>query len=234
MSSVMDKTSALQDWGAPSRKQPGLVKPIAILAIVLVVMTAVFTFLIGPLSGIAIAVVGLAAVVLWLTSSGARFLKAWRAVPAAEDDGRLLNLVQGLASDLEVTRPKVWIVASDEPNAFAVWHRGANLGVTRALLDSFTRTETEAAVAHCLVRLRDERATTTYLAALAGLGLHSVEVDLHYADAKAVAVTRYPPALAAAIEKASPWPGVGTTLWLVGANPAAPHQVARAAALRDL
>ena len=145
-----------------------------------------------------------------------------------------MNLVEGLASDVGMVPPKAWIVESSETNAFSVWNRGGNVAVTRGLLDSSTRTETEAVVAHCLARLRDEKGAPTYRAALAGLGLGSSETNASYLDARAVAVTRYPPALAAAVEKASPRSGAGASLWFVGEGKAGDSQAARAAALRDL
>jgi hypothetical protein len=133
-----------------------------------------------------------------------------------EEHPRLVNLATGLARDLDVDPPRLFLSTERGPNAFVV--PGA-IVVTEDLLDTFTRTELEAVVAHCLVRLRDgglRWAVAT--AATRGVPDAAPRVDRHV-DARAAAVTRYPPALASAIRKAAPARGPAAPLWFVADSP---------------
>ena len=113
--------------------------------------------------------------------------------------------------------------------------RGDALAVTRALLEGFTRTELEAVVSHCLVRLNSvdlDRASLSV--ALGPLGSGSIPTVGDRDDVAAAAVTRYPPALAAAIEKAEPRSGRYAAFWFVASGRSHRSASERAAALRDL
>lgn len=222
------------DWDAPRGGAQSPLRPLAVIVAPILVIAAIIGLTNGPAAGLVVATIGAIGVWAWFASAGKRFLDSWDARPAVGEE-RISNLVLGLSADLGMSpAPKVWLVADEDPNAFSVWYRGGNLGLTSGLVASFTRTETEAVVAHCLVRLRDEKGAPTLGATLASFGLMGARPDRGYEDVKAAAVTQYPPALATAIERCTPRAGKGSSLWLVSEEDGAGSQDARAAALRDL
>lgn len=164
-------------------------------------------------------------------------LKRIGARPLRPDEApRLRNIVSGLAADLGVQPPDVYVVASGGPNAF-VRRGGAGgvLAVTQSLVESYTRTEQEAVVAHCLLRMHRRDFVYANLAARwsdlgAGLAPRVGTAD----DIEAAALTRYPPALASALGKADPNIKRYTPLWFAAISPSHEDTAARAAALADL
>lgn len=189
--------------------------------------------------------------------SPSRLLGAWviRSVGAqALEDGReprLANLAAGLARDLDAEPPQLYLVASGGPNALVVRSSGSAVAITQSLLEVYTRTELEAVIAHCLVRLRDRRRMRRMGLAVAlgrparpPLGrparpfrspaLGNPEPVGLEDDLAAVSVTGYPPALASAILKAEPASGRFAPLWFVGTDPSRPAPERRVAELSDL
>jgi heat shock protein HtpX len=152
---------------------------------------------------------------------------------------RLFSLVEGLGVAAGVPRPRLVIIDSPAFNAVSVGRdpHHATLAVTAGLLEGLSRVELEAVVAEQLIRIKrlDTLAPTLAVAAgpLGRLALGTPPADTAD-DLEAVAVTRYPPGLAAALESIA---GGGTTvpgtppalsgLWL--ANPAPEHPGPRSA-----
>jgi hypothetical protein len=137
-----------------------------------------------------------------------------------EDEPRFANIAQGLAERLTFGGVDLYVIELGGPNALAGRAEKPVVAVTRSLLDNYARTELEAVVAHCLVRHRDA-------------GRKGVRVG--YADdVRAAALTRYPPALVAAIEKAHPYEGRFPGAYLVAAGPTHRPLQERIAALNDL
>jgi heat shock protein HtpX len=69
-------------------------------------------------------------------------------------------------------KPKVWVVADDDPNAFATGSdpRAAHIAVTRGLLDTLSRDELQGVVAHEMAHVRNlDVRLMTLLAALVGV-----------------------------------------------------------------
>jgi hypothetical protein len=127
--------------------------------------------------------------------------------------------------------PRLYVSDAAGANAFVV--PGA-IVVTDQLVAGYARTELEAVVAHCLVRLRDGGLGWGMASAAAG-GVAGVvpRVDPRL-DARAAAVTRYPPALASAIRKAAPARGRTAQLWFVANGPSHAPAEERASELLDL
>jgi heat shock protein HtpX len=166
----------------------------------------------------------------------------------AEGHARLVNLVDGLCDSSGYERPDLYVVDDGgAANSFVTARSpgSGTIGVTSGLLDSLTRLELEAVVAHQLAQLqRPELVTAT--AAVGLIGAPVVAVDRHATgvgsgnssrtparaegmmavlakpfvpgslkrlealivpghategDLAAVALTRYPPALIAALDK---------------------------------
>jgi hypothetical protein len=157
-------------------------------------------------AGAMVALIFIIAVGAWIAVQPRRALRARSPVALRPEDApRLVNLVAGLSADLGLAAPSLWIVEGDGANAVLGRLRGPAVGVTRTLLESYTRTELEAAVAHCLLRLRRPALKREALAAATGpLGRLLCPVVDARDDAEVAAVTRYPPALATAIRKATP------------------------------
>jgi hypothetical protein len=131
-----------------------------------------------------------------------------------------MNMVAGLAADLSIPVPAICLLEGGGPNAFVIGGRKPRLGVTTTLLDTYTRTELEAVIAHCLGRI------------VAG-GRGAIG-PIHLSDdIRAAALTRYPPALAAAFRKAAPQPDRGGARWFVPAD-GAPEAEERALEVLDL
>ena len=119
----------------------------------------------------------------------------------ADEQPRLTNMVEGLASDLGVAPPVVKVLDGEDANAFVLGGRSPQIGVTEGLLASYTRTELEAVVAHCLMRVQSGK---------------KVAGPASLADDRAsVGLTRYPPALASALRKAGPRPERSGVRWFV-------------------
>ena len=228
----MAEPNRIQDWNPPARpRRPSAAAGLPLIAAA--AGAAVVWALLGPVPAL-LAVGGVGAgFALWWGSQGSRMLRRLRARPAR--DARLMNLVAGLAGKLGRPIPDVF-EADAPPNAFAVPHskRGA-IVVSDSLLESATRTELEAVVAACLVRLDDPSFRRVRWIALVGRGGPGDGPATGYdLDVRAAAVTRYPPALAAAVEKASPARGPAAPFAFVADAPWQPPPAARAAELRDL
>ncbi len=149
--------------------------------------------------------VGLAA---WVRAAGDRLVLARLGGRDADpgQDARLWNLVEGLSIGAGVHQPRLRVIESRGLNAVAAGTSPtrAVLGVTSGLLAELDRIELEAVLAEELVQIRrNETFPGTVLAATFGLGrgrAYPADRDIQ-ADQAAVALTRYPPALAAALEK---------------------------------
>lgn len=177
-----------------------------------------------------------AAVLWWVTSQGKRVLAEAGAREAHPGElSRLENLVAGLATDLGVDVPVLLVADDDVPNAMVAKTSRATVVVTSALVDQFSRTELEAVLAHCLVRIASGGAAATQ----AGLAMGPLGTGFggpvgHADDVATAAVTRYPPALASAIDKCGPRQGRGAPLWFVAVGPSHVPATERMAALLDL
>lgn len=165
----------------------------------------------GPLLGIVVFVVLTAALGLWARYSGQRevlkglaSLGARPADPVAE--ARLCNLVDGLSISAGVSPPDVVIVDADGLNALAAEARKGHgvLAVTTGLLQELQLIELEAVIAEMLVQVRrGDTVPSTMTVTTFGLGrsVASPPERDAIADQAGVTLTRYPPALAAALEK---------------------------------
>lgn len=136
------------------------------------------------------------------------------------DRPRFRNLAEGLAARASSGPPDLWVIENGGPNALSCRLERPVVAVTESLLDEYTRTEIEAVVAHCLVRNR-----------VAGRKGVAVGYD---DDVRAVALTRFPPALVAALRKAEPYRGRYGAFYLVADGPTHRPVTDRVEALLDL
>ena len=209
---------------------------LAVLVAVALAGTVLAWFRLGLL-GVAAFAALFAGAVIWVASnSGRGMLRRESAVRVKQGASpRLENVVAGLAEKTGLPAPELWLVDDPSPNALVCFTRRPAIAVTSGLVDTYTRTELEAVVAHCFVRLA---ATATPVArtmlALSyvspSFGVPVGDVD----DVRAAAVTRYPPALASAVTKASPRSGRGASFWFVAEDAMHVPPAERAAALLDL
>jgi hypothetical protein len=141
-----------------------------------------------------------------------------RSVTGAEQP-RLENIATGLAERLGLG-PVDLFVFDGGPNALAGRTERPVVAVSSTLVESYARTELEAVVAHCLVRHRES-------------GRRGARVG--YADdVRAAALTRYPPALVAALEKAEPYTGRNASFYMVATASTHRPLESRTEALGDL
>ena len=214
---------------------------------------------IGPAAGLIAFVVAGTALVLWARLGGDRIVASRVGGRAAHPnvDARLCNLVEGLATTAGVRPPRVVVVDSTGLNALAAGTSSSHgfLAVTSGLLAELERIELEAVVAEQLWRIRhDQVLPGTVLAATVGLGralgLERVALDPDSdvaADQGAITLTRYPPALASALEKIDSkgatverQPAYLAHLWLADPRPSPPPSrgrlplAERTEALREL
>jgi heat shock protein HtpX len=70
-----------------------------------------------------------------------------------------VNVVDEMAIASGLTRPRIWIVPDDDPNAFATGHdeHTAHIAVTRGLLTMLSRSELQAVVAHEMGHVKTPR-----------------------------------------------------------------------------
>ena len=213
----------------------------------------------GIVGGLVAFVVVGAALGVWARMGGDRIVasRVGGRGPDPVADARLCNLVEGLATTVGLRQPQVLVVESTGLNALAAGTSSTRgyLAFTSGLLAELERIELEAVVAEQLWRIRHDQALAgTVLAATFGLGralgLDRVALDPDAdaaADQGAITVTRYPPALASALEKIDSkgaiverQPGYLAHLWLADPRPSPPTSrgrlplAERAEALREL
>ncbi|HET9078527.1 MAG TPA: M48 family metalloprotease [Acidimicrobiales bacterium] len=220
-----------------------------------VVIGLILLFSVGWIAGLVVFVAVGAALAGWARLDGERRILARLAGRPADPrtDARLLNLVDGLITAAGVRHPRVVVVDSPGLNAAAFGTSASNavLAVTSGLLAELDRIELEAVLAEEIYLIRhQETAPATVLAATFGVG-RSLAVRADHdacADQGAVSLTRYPPGLAAALEKierkgpaVAGQPDWMAHLWLADPRPApsapGPGRLAlhdRVEALREL
>ena len=172
----------------------------------------------APMLGLLVGlVVGLAVVALAWWRAEPLVVSFARARPADPvHHARLLNLLDGLCAATGLTRPEAYVVPDDAPNALTIGRspRSAAVLVTSGLLDRLRRVELEGVLAHELSHVKEGTiALRTVAVPLVGLPATVLPGGMagrlrHWvvgeaeapADLAAVAVTRYPPGLAAGLE----------------------------------
>jgi heat shock protein HtpX len=208
----------------------------AFAAVPSVVVGLVLGLTLGLVAGVVSFVVLAAGLVAWARTAGERMVLAQLGGRPADPtaDARLCNLVEGLSTGAGVRQPRLVVVESPALNALAAGtsSRNAVLAVTSGLLTELDRIELEAVLAEELWLIRhDEVVPATVLVATFGLGRGwAVPLDRDaMADQGSVALTRYPPALAAALEKieskgatVAGQPGHLAHLWLADPRPSPP------------
>jgi heat shock protein HtpX len=134
-----------------------------------------------------------------------------------DEEPRYHNLVEGLCVSAGLPKPELYVIDDDAPNSFATGRNPnhAAVVVTTGLLAKLSRMELEGVLAHELAHIRSHDTLVTSLGTalvalplmpagpLAGRLLSALvgrgrERD---ADLSGVRLTRYPPGLAAALEK---------------------------------
>jgi len=162
----------------------------------------------GPVAGVVVLVVVGVALAAWARLGGDRRVLAAIGGREAdpEADARLLNLAEGLSISAGLRQPQLRVIDSPSLNAMAAGTRAdrAIVGVTSGLLTELDRMELEAVLAEEFIQVRHHQTTpATVLVATFGFGrVIALDADRDAdADQAAVALTRYPPALASALEK---------------------------------
>jgi hypothetical protein len=235
------ESTALPDWGQAELRAagPGALTWRLGVSFGLVAIALLFLIPAGvPVAAVGVVLVVYAGVVVWWVRSQGRMALASvgaRAAHPGELD-RIENLASGLASDLGIEVPGLLVFDEGGANALVVGLAGGHrIAFGASLVSEFSRTELEAVVAHCLVRVAAGQiaAAQTGLAMGplgAGLGGVTGEAD----DVAAAGVTRYPPALASAVERCVPRGGRWAPLWFVAEGPSHVTASKRVAALLDL
>jgi Zn-dependent protease with chaperone function len=177
-----------------------------------------------------------AAVAVWIRAQDRLCLRRHAARRLGSGDApRLVNLARGLSSEIGVRPPALYVLAGSGNNALVCRAQGGVLAVSNSLMDSYTRTELEAVVAHCLLRLEGPGLKRAALAAALGPAAGPVAASWDAAlDDRAAALTRYPPALAAAVHKADARGGRFRGYWFSAEGGQHPSTERRVQALLDL
>jgi hypothetical protein len=225
------------DWGVAPYVPVGLAAVGAGIGVALCAAGAVVGMLIaGAGAGVAAACVvailiaaGLAAQRRWLiATTGAR-----RVAPG--ESPRLMNLVAGRARLEGATVPEVMLFERPAPNAFIWGGRRPLIAMSRDAVATFTRTEIEAVVAHCFVRLASGAGRTLPIAVLLGrLAAWAGPLVGVTHDVATAASTRYPPALRSALAKCSPARGTFAPSFFVAEGWSHSSIADRVQALEDL
>ncbi len=173
----------------------------------LVLLGLVLTVLLGP-ALLLLVLAGLGGVAFGvdrIRHADRRALALLGATPAAEETfPRLHNLVDGLCASTGIPRPDLYVVNDAAPDActVAVDPRAPSLVVTSGAVESLSVVELEGLVAQQLAHIRVHDPVVGALAVVLP-PLRSQLPDLRewQADRGAIAITRYPPGLAGALEK---------------------------------
>ncbi|HVW35393.1 MAG TPA: M48 family metalloprotease [Acidimicrobiia bacterium] len=221
---------------------------------------ALLAIVVGPVLFVVAVVVALVLVAVAYLYADRIVLGLSHARPvSADDEPRYHNLVEGLCVSAGLPKPELYVIDDDAPNSFATGRNveHAAVVVTTGLLQKLSRMELEGILAHELSHIRSHDTLVTSLGtALVGLPLMPAgplaarllsslvgrgrERD---ADLGGVRLTRYPPGLAAALEKvrreppALPASRATAHLWIsspLDAADGAGRLDARIAALRDM
>ncbi|HEX6393974.1 MAG TPA: M48 family metalloprotease [Acidimicrobiales bacterium] len=154
-------------------------------------------------------------------------------------DARLANMVEGLSMNAGVRQPRLLVVEAAGLNALAAGTSASKavVAVTSGLLAELDRIELEAVLAEAMSQIRrGDTVAPTVAVATFGLGRRlAIASDRDaLADQAAVTLTRYPPALASALEKveAKGWevpgqPAYMASLWLADPRPGVPQDAGR-------
>ncbi|MEM9468323.1 MAG: M48 family metalloprotease [Actinomycetota bacterium] len=224
--------------------------PAAVIGLLALV---VFAVVIHPVVGLIVGL-ALAALVLWLVlgRATASALGALGAVAIEEGvEPRLESLVESVCASHGIAEPSLYTVDTPAVDAAVVGRSDdTHLVITSGLLDQLDRLEMEAVIARELSMFGSGIQAATTLASIApwvgplAATLRDRLLDdrrLVRADFDAVAVTRYPPALASAFEKAAAGSRVthvarADHLWMIGsgATSVQPDVTERVDALREL
>lgn len=182
----------------------------------------------GPVAGIVVFVVLACALAAWARYGGERIVEAaLRRMDSKSADpvthARLCNLVDGLSITAGLAQPRLEVVEADGLNALAAGAKAGKgvLAVTTGLLEELELIELEAVLAEMLVQIRrGDVVPATMTVATRGLGRRIAAPPEReaVADQAGVTLTRYPPAMAAALEKLEL---KGTTV--AGSPPAMAH-----------
>jgi heat shock protein HtpX len=209
---------------------------IALFAGVPALVLGVLGFVVGgPVLGAVVLVVVAGALAAWARFGAERRVLASIGGRDADlvMDARLCNLAEGLSISAGLRQPRLIVIESPALNAMAagVEPNRAIVGVTSGLLSELDRIELEAVLAEELMQIRRrETLPATVVVATFGIGRTlAVPADRDaQADQAAVALTRYPPALASALDKldakgaaVSGQPASLAHLWLVDPSPTA-------------
>jgi heat shock protein HtpX len=145
-------------------------------AVLLAAMTALFGmvgFLIGGQQGMVLALIFAAGTNLFAWySSDKMVLRMHNAVEVnARTAPDLVNMVEELARNADLPMPKVYLIETDQPNAFATGRNPQNAAVaaTTGLLRSLSREEVAGVMAHELAHIRNrDTLIMTITASIAG------------------------------------------------------------------
>ncbi|MEM9677908.1 MAG: zinc metalloprotease HtpX [Pseudomonadota bacterium] len=145
-------------------------------AMLLAAMTALFMavgFMIGGQTGMVLAFILAAGMNLFSWwNSGAMVLKMHNAREVDDQSAPdLVGMVRDLAANADLPMPKVYIIETDQPNAFATGRDPSNAAVAASagLLSRLTREEVAAVMAHELAHIKNrDTLTMTITATLAG------------------------------------------------------------------
>jgi Zn-dependent protease with chaperone function len=172
------------------------------------VLGIILGFTAGWLAALVVSVVVAGCLATWALLAGDAVVAASVGGRDADPrtDARLWNLVEGLSIGAGVRQPRLVIVDSPGLNALAAGSRPnrAVVAVTTGLLGELKRIELEGVLAEEIFLLRHGHIRpATVATATFGVGRRlAVPADRDaVADLGAVSLTRYPPALASALEK---------------------------------
>ena len=205
-------------------------------AVPAVVLGLILLFTAGWVAAVVALVVVAAGLAGWARLAGDRLVESRLGGRLADPrrEARLCNLVEGLSTGAGVRHPRLIVVDSPGLNAMAFGTSPGRsaVAVTSGLLAELERIELEAVLAEELYLIRHQEILPgTVVAATLGTTRRAGIRPDHdaTADQGAVSLTRYPPALASALEKierkgaaVAGQPAWSAHLWLADPRPGSP------------
>lgn len=227
-------------WGAPRPRgfgSHGWLRIGSVAVLPTVILATLTGTLWGWPSGAATAIVYMAALASWVSAQDRLALRAVAARAVAPSfEPRLRNVASGLAEGLGGGPVELWVIPGPQVRALGCGPRGRpRVALSEGLLRSFARTELEAALAFLLTRQRVRGPWPARLAAALGPLSVPPQAGAQIADdLRAVALTRYPPALASALARIEPARGRMRHFAIAPAGPKDTSIAERVEALSDL
>jgi len=143
------------------------------LLVIMAVLFMVVGWLIGGISGMMLALIGAAGMNVFAWWNSGKMVRRMQGAHELQrhQSPELFEMVEVLAKRAEIPTPKLYVMESDQPNAFATGRNPENgaVCVTTGIINALTANELAGVIAHEMAHIRNyDTLTMTFTATMAG------------------------------------------------------------------